>query len=722
MPRLFRLVIALSLLLVTVMVGGLIRHASRQTSPQSVQAAAPGTPGTQGISAIPRNPVTLAVTPGVARVPTTAPASDGAALIIRPEHATPILPLAQVKIGMKGYGLTVIHGTTIEPLLFEVVSVMRDFGPKKGVIWVRCPEEKMQKTGPVAGMSGSPMYLWDENEPQVPGQGGRLIGAFAFGYEATRDCYVGIQPIEAMYDVNSRLSEDPDARKAGKSNPDPAAKGQAAGGHPYTLLRQLAASLPAAPKTTPETHAGMDRYWRTRLLAQTLLTPDAAGEPVALSIPSPDAGKSQVSPMLLPMTLRSPGLAAMMAPFLAPAGIAPMQSSAQGVAGLPPPEIAVDRITLRPGSVLSIPLAFGDLDLSAQGTVTDVLPDGRVLAFGHAMFGEGDVKLPMATGYVHYIVPGLISSFKLGGSGQIVGSVLRDENSAIAGAGVVRYTTAPLAITVKRPDQPVQTYHYQLAHHKTLTPVLAAIVAIESLQAQSNLPEENTLHLTGKLTFAGGRELPLDLTMAGAYAMDVAFAIMPTIAVMSQNPFEEVLLQGAELTVEVKDEMKVATILDARLDSADLHPGDTANVTLRMQPHHGEIFSQTIRLKIPATLPEGSYELQVGGADMYASAMWQSRPHLRVTQSVDDVLAVTRMMNAIQGNALYAVLELPTQGLAIGRQEMPQLPSSQRALIATPTNSRATDFTDWVTARQKVDYQPIGRTQFTLTITRLPSP
>ena len=110
-----------------------------------------------------------------------------------PTKPREILPLDGVKIGMKGYGLTVFEGAKIEPFTVEVVSVMRDFAPQRGVVWVRCPEPRMQKTGPVAGMSGSPIYLWADGEKQEPGQGGKLIGAFAFGHRATKDCYVGVR-------------------------------------------------------------------------------------------------------------------------------------------------------------------------------------------------------------------------------------------------------------------------------------------------------------------------------------------------------------------------------------------------------------------------------------------------------------------------------------------------------------------------------------------------
>ena len=105
---------------------------------------------------------------------------------------------------MKGYGLTVFQGTRIEPFAVEVVSVMYNFRPDRHLIWVLCPDQRMQRSGPVQGMSGSPIYLWGDDEPHELGKGGRLIGAFAWGYSASKVCYVGVEPIGQMHAMASR--------------------------------------------------------------------------------------------------------------------------------------------------------------------------------------------------------------------------------------------------------------------------------------------------------------------------------------------------------------------------------------------------------------------------------------------------------------------------------------------------------------------------------------
>jgi hypothetical protein len=71
-----------------------------------------------------------------------------------------ILPLEQVRPGMQGYAYTIFAGDQIEKFDLEVIGVMPNFmGPKQAIILVLLKGPKVEHTGVVAGMSGSPVYL-----------------------------------------------------------------------------------------------------------------------------------------------------------------------------------------------------------------------------------------------------------------------------------------------------------------------------------------------------------------------------------------------------------------------------------------------------------------------------------------------------------------------------------------------------------------------------------
>ena len=111
------------------------------------------------------------------------------------------LRVADVRPGMAGYGLTVFQGNRIDRFDCRVVSVLHDFNPRSDVVLItfagQLPGEDLARTTAIAGMSGSPIYLYD---PAHPGDAAhaKLLGAFAYGWAQQKDPIAGVQPIEYM--------------------------------------------------------------------------------------------------------------------------------------------------------------------------------------------------------------------------------------------------------------------------------------------------------------------------------------------------------------------------------------------------------------------------------------------------------------------------------------------------------------------------------------------
>src|ERR1051325_2452933 len=120
--------------------------------------------------------------------------------------------VSEVRTGMKGYGLSVFRGTKIERFDVEVLSILRNFNPRHDVILVSCKGANLEHTGSIAGMSGSPIYLKDDQGRE------RMAGAFAYGWPLMKDPVGGVQPIEYMLNLESK----PPARPAtANSTPEP---------------------------------------------------------------------------------------------------------------------------------------------------------------------------------------------------------------------------------------------------------------------------------------------------------------------------------------------------------------------------------------------------------------------------------------------------------------------------------------------------------------------
>ena len=603
-------------------------------------------------------------------------AEEAVPAILVPEHAQPVLSLDQIKPGMKGYGLTIFHGTKIEPFDVTVASVVHDSAPQRGVIWITSDDPRMLKSGGAQGMSGSPIYLWDADEPQAVGKGGRLIGAFAFVYGETVGCLAGIQPIQYMRQVGSRVDQ-PDEKKQARAS-DGRRTLQL-----LTRMQTLADDVGLAPSS------------RFRLDAlQQVVSQCVGAQPAMPTVQKREGG--ELEPMRVPLSLGSPQVAQALGPLLEPLGFA-------AVAGLtganaPPPADVDTQTPLQPGAVLSVPFAFGDLDLAGHGTVTDVLPDGTVLGFGHAMDGIGSTQIPMATGYVHFVVPRLSVSFRQAGTLRVAGSLLQDEQSAVAGNAHSDWATAPLTVRVVHAQQPARTYQYTLVDNPVFTPLAAAICSLQSLTAVQDMPLKSTLRFQSHMTFTGGRTLTVSSVVPGGGAMDLAYGLLPAIATMMNNPFEDLKLESMSVDINVADELEAGAILNAAIDQAIVQPGQTLGVSLEVLRFGQGVQTHRVELPIPVDLPEGDYPLLIADASTYTGQWMATHPHRAIARSIDDLREVTQSLLDIKADAVYVTLMTTNQGIAVGRQELPSLPSSMRAIMAKPTRTDALPYVETIEA------------------------
>src|SRR5438876_4762817 len=104
----------------------------------------------------------------------------------------PILPLDQIKPGMLGVGRTVFEGTRIEDFKVQIIGVLENIGPKQSLILARLDGGPLEKTGVIAGMSGSPVFI-----------DGKLVGAVSYGFPFSKETICGITPIGEMIEDTS---------------------------------------------------------------------------------------------------------------------------------------------------------------------------------------------------------------------------------------------------------------------------------------------------------------------------------------------------------------------------------------------------------------------------------------------------------------------------------------------------------------------------------------
>lgn len=624
-----------------------------------------------------------------------------------PKEAQPIFTVDEVKVGMKGYGMTVFHGTKIEPFAVEVVTINANETPNRAVIWARCTDERMINTGPVQGMSGSPIYLWDEGEEQVLGKGGKLIGAFAFGYANTNECVIGVQPIEYMRAVGQRATMDD----------RPSLSMRAAPGAGLALMSNLHETSKRldVPELT-RARLGVVREMYEAITPKQSRDRDDDAKRLILAGPNRDATGDSLR-MMVPMAVGSKGIADALSSTLTPMGIQPFAVDPGALGGKPPKGFDVEGVELEPGSALVVPFAWGDADLSGAGTVTDVLPDGTVLGFGHAMDGIGATAMPMSTGYVHFIVSLNTISYKRTGALEMKGALVQDEMAAVAGTSDKPFTTAPVKVNINIQGQPKYQYNYEVLNHPMMGAQIAAAVVAQSATAVQDAPMRNTVRYSAKAKFSSGHEIAMQSAAIGAGGSAAAMEVAQLVGMITQNPFEAVTLDSLEVDVDIDYGFDAYQVMNAKLNKTTAAPGDTVIATVELLDMYEQIVKKNIPITIPKDAPEGNTQIRLADASQYTEMILTAKPYLNQIDSIDDFARGLQEVLSLKPTSLYALVQTNRIGLALDGQGLDDLPRSM-AVVLGNNNPKSLIYQQTHVIEQPMDRIILGSASLQLTIKR----
>ncbi|HEX7077561.1 MAG TPA: SpoIVB peptidase S55 domain-containing protein [Candidatus Eisenbacteria bacterium] len=161
----------------------------------------------------------------------------GAATDPPPAISIPTLPVSEIKPGMTGTGYSVFSGTKRDTFAVSIVGVLRRYKPGSDLILARASNEFLEKTGIIAGMSGSPVYV-----------DGKLIGAVAYAWPFLKEPLAGITPIGEMLSVlPGKEGPPPSAEdRFGSLGAPPAPSDDPGGARPIATPIALAGFTPAA--------------------------------------------------------------------------------------------------------------------------------------------------------------------------------------------------------------------------------------------------------------------------------------------------------------------------------------------------------------------------------------------------------------------------------------------------------------------------------------------
>jgi SpoIVB peptidase S55 len=526
-----------------------------------------------------------------------------------------IMRESEVKAGMHGVAYTVFEGVKPEPMGVEILGVLANMaGPKSDVILARLHGKKVEYTGVVAGMSGSPVYI-----------DGKLVGAIAYRIgEFSKEPIAGITPAGDMLEID-------DLDKSSASNVTPALSGEKREAGRTSGPGEAAAS-PAQPSSG----------------YANLLKP--------IETPLVFSGFSE-------QTLR------LFAKDFASAGVVPVMG-AGSVSDDKQPEPLV------PGSAVSAILVRGDMNIAGTCTVT-YLDDSRLLACGHPLLQSGNVDMPMTKATVLATLPSPSNSFKIVNSTEAVGAFVQDRRAGIMGRFDRAPHMIPVTLSFHGVSHPKQ-FHYEVLNNAKITPAAMMATVFNAIQGMNEYGEDTTYRLQGQISVLGYPKLavrdmyaPADGMQPTAYG--IARSLGERFSRIFDNPYDTPKIEGVELNFDLVPERRSARLETARTDVTEARPGDEITIEALLRPYRGESILRHIAVKIPTSTPRGALRILVSDGDTLDKMRHVTGPMTRRL----DLGSTIAMLNKEHTNSqvYVSLLEANPQAM-VDDKVMPTLPLS----------------------------------------------
>ena len=542
----------------------------------------------------------------------------------------------EITPGMKGYGRTVFTGNQIESFDVEILGVLKNWEARNDMILVKMTGGPLEKTGIIAGMSGSPVYV-----------NNKLIGAVSHGWSFAKDAIAGVTPIGAMLDV---LKIDSHRRK--------------------------------------NTYAGNNSTWSTSLKAQDsdVVARLKSHGLIHESVLSKNTNSQQpftlsLVPIQTPLIVSGFDYRSLnsVSPLFDKLGKFSFQSTSGSRS------LSDDLHDFQPGSSVAVEIIRGDLSASAVGTVT-YRDDNNILAFGHPIIQIGATDLPMATAQVYTILASQSGSVKMASPGKIIGRITQDRRSAIAGR-IGEYTKMIPCQTEIRGSLNVE-YNFEIVHDKILTPILLQMAVESALLATEKTIGEKSVNLKLDVGIAGRKE---SIRIENGYfdsgpSWFPIYNIVQPITTLLNNEFQTTEIESIKLVADISETKNIASIQNIRVSKRWVAPGEEVHLSVRLRPDTEDYVSIPVRIKIPDDVVRGT-SVRVTVCDAMISRMMEmvSAPGHFSPSSFEQL--INNLEDTESNNNIIVKIRLSKRGLTYMGEDFPSLPNSFLTIMSLSNQS-----------------------------------
>ena len=464
---------------------------------------------------------------------------------------SPIFDPSQLRPGMTGVGRTVFQGVTPEEFQVEILGVLKNgIGPQQDMILSRLHGKNVERTGVIAGMSGSPVIV-----------DGKILGAVSYRLGTfEKEAIAGITPLGDMLKA-ADMPRSPAPTLAASLLKEWENPGTIAAAARSVPIPGMAASL--VPIGTPLVFGG---YPESLIREVTPLFQARGLEPVA-------GGGGQGSGedyAIVPGVAISVPLVRGDLSIAATGTLTHVEGNKVWAFGHPFLGTGSVRYPMaRAEVIVTYPSLLGSFKIANSTSLMGTLLQDRLTCI-EGELGAAPVMLPVS-----------VSVENPGGNRQFSFEVVQDD----------ALTPILVGISVQASLQRILQYSSETT--------LRAEIRVESAK-------HPTLSYTLVESDIGG----VQSAAVGGVAREVAMLLN----VIYGNRFHELQVTSASVKVVSLPEARLARVSEISMSPSQVRSGEDLTVRASVQPYRGEPFLKEFKVRIPPDTPRGPLNVLVSSA------------------------------------------------------------------------------------------------------------
>ncbi|MBI3039734.1 hypothetical protein HYY75_11940 [bacterium] len=489
-----------------------------------------------------------------------------------------IMPIKDIKIGMKGIGKTVIHGNEIETFNIEIMGILSNNKINDNLlingnsILVKVSGKVIEEAGGIAaGMSGSPIYI-----------NGKLIGGLSSGWVMTDHSVGLVTPIEEMMEIwDYPLS---------KLNPYEEEPIRWVSANGILLNRQQ-----------------VFHVWEIQDFSQLSKIPERdvvffhAATPVFLQGLSEKAAAILGSKLRLKKIQTAPSFSSILNPN--------MSSSSRGTTP----------VAVEPGSAIGVQLARGDINVTTIGTLT--YKEGkRILAFAHSFLKRGRVSFCMTGAHIYHSFSSVQMPFKIGAPTELIGTITQDREKGLAGELGVQAPMVPVHIDITDKDlKKTKSLHFQVVRDSEVFKSVIESTLLQGIEGVIDRTGPGTALMGVATEFSNLSGLKSTLRREDLFysSTDIVEVLIDEITELyskiGENEFMSVVPNELLLKIEIEQKRRTLTIEKVEVKNASITPGGILEVWVTLRPFREKPIVQKAKLVVPQNIGREDLKLTVFG-------------------------------------------------------------------------------------------------------------